>query len=704
MKKKNQTINISFVIFVVLVLSFLAVIIKLSFVALAKETDGIDLTAFVENRNTETETLVASRGSILSSDGEILAQSVNSYTVIAYLSDSRTTDEDNPQHVVDKETTANLLSPIINMSPEEILNLLNQDKYQVELGPGGRNISTSTKKAIEALDLPGIDFIESQKRQYPMGDFASYIIGYAQKEDDDDHITGKMGIEEYYDEELQGQDGYTTYQKDAYGYSMPNTTTITEEAQNGQDIYLTIDSKVQLFVESGIKEITSNNELEWLTFSVIDATTGAIVASSSSPSFNLNTRENITSYLNPLVSYQYEPGSTMKIFSFLAAMENDAYDGSATYKSGSIVVDDYTIYDFNKKGWGTITFDEGFAYSSNVAATTLALSDKVGREKLYNFYSSLGFGQKTGITLPGEVSGDIDFTYRTEVATASFGQGITTTPIQNLQALTILTNDGIEIQPYIVEKIVDSETGEVTYQHERTELGQKASSENIQKMLSLMYDVVYSGKTDAKYYKTDSVTLIGKTGTAQIAGEDGGYQTGQYDYIRSFAGIFPYENPKYIIYVSVKKYTGNYKDFANMVTKVVEEIAKYKNLSELTEEVDTSKIITTENYINTEYITTEDKLKKLNITIVKLGDGKYITKQYPEKGKTVLSGTKIFLVTNSSTYTMPDITGWSSSEVITLCKLLGISYKTSGYGNVVSYSIPVGTIITSDMKLEVNLE
>lgn len=702
MKRKNNTINVSKIIFVVLVFSFLAIVIKLSLVSLQQKTDGIDLTAFVENRNTETEVLKANRGSIKSADGEVLAQTINSYTLIAYLSETRTKDPDNPQHVVDKEATAKALAPILGTTEEYILSRLNdEDAYQVEFGTRGKNLSTITKNQIEALALPGIDFIESTKRYYPMSNFASYIIGYA-KSDDNGNIIGQMGIEAYYDDELQGEDGYTIYQKDAYGYTMPNTTTVTEDPVQGKDVYLTIDSKIQLFVENGIQEISKDNNMDWLTFSVMDAKTGAIVASASNPNFNLNTLAGIKSYLNPLTTYTYEPGSTMKIFSFLAAMEAGEYDGKEKYKSGKIEIDDAIIKDFNGKGWGTITFDEGFAYSSNVAATNLAI--KIGREKLYNYYASLGFGRRTGITLPNEAQGDIDFTYRTEVATASFGQGITTTPIQNLQALSILANNGTEIQPYIVEKVVDSETGEVTYQHEKTELGKKASEENINKMLSLLHDVVYSGKTDAKYYESDNITLVGKTGTAQITGNSGGYLTGKYDYVRSFAGVFPYENPQYIIYVSVKKYTGVYREFAEMVKKVVEEIAKYKNLTELIEQVDTNKIITLDNYISTDLTATEEKLKKLNLSLVKLGNGKYIINQYPNKGDIVLAGSKIFLKTNSSEYQMPDITGWSVSEVNTLCKLLNLKLKTIGYGNVKTSSIKAGTTITEGTNIEVVFE
>ena len=702
MKRKKTTINISFIIFIVLVLSFFSIVIKLGMISLRKTTDGIDLKEFMENRNTETETLPATRGTIYSIDGEALAQTINSYTVVAFLDESKTKDPENPLHVVDKEYTAEQLSVILGMSKEYILKLLNLDEKgyrQVELGPGGRDVNIVIKRQIESLNLPGIGFIESKKRYYPMTNFASYIIGYAKK-NDDNQLVGEMGTEAYFNKELSGKDGYTIYQKDAYGYTMPNTTTITEPAVNGSDIYLTIDSKIQMFVENGIKEITANNKMDWVTFTIADAKTGAIVASSSNQNFNLNTKDNITSYLNPLTSYVYEPGSTMKIYSWLAAMENGMYNGNDTYKSGTIKVDDAIIKDFNGKGWGTITFDYGFTMSSNTGATTLAL--KMGRDKLYEYYKSLGFGKKTGVSLPNELAGDINFVYRTELATAAFGQGITTTPIQNIQALSLLANDGIEIQPYIVEKIVNPATGEVTYQHERTELGRKASHENVEKMKKLMYDVVYSGRTDAMFYKTENVTLIGKTGTAEMVGANG-YMKGKYDYIRSFAGIFPYEDPQYIIYISVRRYTGAYRDFAKMVKKVVEEIAKYKNITELIEKVDETKIVKMDSYISTEVTAVEEKLKALQLKVIKLGNGKYIINQYPEKGAQIAVGSRVFLVTNDTKYKLPNFVGWSSSEATTLCRLLGITYKVTGYGNVKEQSVAPGTEVTAGQVIEFTL-
>jgi penicillin-binding protein 2B len=705
MKKKRNIakIHLKLTIFCVSLL-FCIAIAKLCYVVLSKNVDGTDLTAFAESRNTVTEELQAKRGTIYDYYGEILAQNVNSYTVIAYLSDTRTTDENNPQHVVDKEKTAEEIAPLINMTKEQVLKLLDQDLYQVELGPGGRGITELVKKQIEDLNLPGIDFVSSTKRYYKMGNFASYIIGYA-RSNDDGEITGEMGIEAYYNDKLKGTNGTKTYQQDAYGYQLPDNNkhpVITEEALDGNDIYLTIDNNIQLIAENAVYSLTDKYQLEWVTFSVMEAKTGAIVASASSPSFNLNTLENIESYLNPLTSYTYEPGSTMKIFSFMAAIENGIYDGESTYESGTIKLSDGTVIkDFNNTGWGMITYDKGFAYSSNVAATKLA--QKLGTNKLKTFYENLGFGKNTGIELPGELPGKINFNYDSELANASFGQGITTTPIQNLQALSCLANNGTVLKPYIVDKIVDSD-GNIVYQGQRTELNTVASTDTINKVKSLMYDVVYNGLSSSKYFAADNVTVIGKTGTAQIASPNGGYLSGNYDYIKSFAGLFPYEDPEYVIYISVKQLIGETKDIADVVSDSIEEIAKYKNLVETSSDIDESKIITLSNYISKETVTTADLLEKKGLRPIILGDGKYIINQYPLKNVTTTYGSKVFLLTNGTNFVMPDVVGWSSNEIITFCKLIGLNYTINGYGNVTSVNIPANENINFENTLEINLE
>ena len=698
MKKKKSRVKVNKFFVVIFFFAFICAILKLSYVALSPVVDGMNLTEFADSRNTTKETLYASRGNIYDANGEILAKNVNSYTLVAYLSESRTTNPDNPQHVVDKEKTAKALSEVLDMDYEYALSRLNvEGAYQVEFGNAGRDLSENKKAEIEALDLDGIGFISGSKRYYKQGSAASYIIGYARMNEVGE-IVGEMGIESYYNEELKGTDGETMYAKDAYGYQMGDAY-YTKEPVSGSDIYLTLDSQIQLILEDVMNSLEENYEFSWATFTVMDANTGAIVGSASSPDFNPNTLEGLTNYVNPLVGYTYEPGSTMKIFSWLAAMENGVYDGEETFMSGSIDVAGATIYDFNNSGWGEINYDTGFAYSSNVGATNLAL--KLGSEKLRSFYESLGFGSKTGIELPGEESGIIRLTYESELASASFGQGITTTPIQTLQALSILTNDGVMLKPYIVDKIVD-ENGEVTYEGGRTELGKKVSSESINKVYELMYDVVYNGLS--KSWQPNNVTLAGKTGTAQIASPTGGYLRGDTNYIRSFAGVFPYEDPEYIIYVSVKQIDGGTAAVAKAVTNAVESIANYANITNTESDLDLTKIINLSNYISSNIETTIEELEKLNLKVIKLGNGNTIINQYPLKNTKVLSGSKVFLLTDNTEFTMPDITGWSSSEVMSFCNLIGLKYTFSGYGVVKEFNLTAGEIIDLTKTLEVTLE
>ncbi len=698
MKRKSSIrINIKLIMLTVSFL-FILIIIKMLYVALASDVDGINLTAFANNRYTEEKTLYASRGTIYDRKGEVLAINANSYTVIAYLSESRTKDADNPQHVVDKPGTAKALAPILGRSEEELLSLLNRENlYQIELR---RGITEVEKNQILELDLPGIDFEAGYKRSYPLGDYASYIIGYARK-DDSGEIKGEMGIENYFNDTLKGQNGWIEYQKDAYGYQLPNASTIGEEAKKGADIYLTLDQNIQLIVENAINTLETNYESGWATFSVMDAKTGAILGSASTPSFNLNTLDGLESYLNPLTSYVYEPGSVMKIFSFMDAIEEGIYDGKAKFWSGSIELKDGTkIKDFNNTGWGEIDYDTGFAYSSNVAATKLAL--QLGSEKLRSFYETLGFGKTTGIELPGELSGTIRFNYESELANASFGQGLTVTPIQMLQALTTVANNGVMLKPYIVDKIVDAE-GNIIEQNKRTEIATIAKKETVDQIKDLMYKMVYGGFESSKLFAPDNITLIGKTGTAQIASGTGGYLKGEYDYIKSFAGLFPYEDPQYIVFFSVKQLIGGTNDIAKIVNNVVEEVAKTMNLSEAINDVDESKIIALSSYISNQINPTVEELKNKGLQPVVLGNGKYVVNQYPLKRANLLIGTKVFLLTNDTSLVMPNVLGWSTNDIVSFCNLIGLSYHLNGYGVVSGINLEVGKPIDLTQTLEITL-
>ena len=207
----------------------------------------------------------------------------------------------------------------------------------------------------------------------------------------------------------------------------------------------------------------------------------------------------------------------------------------------------------------------------------------------------------------------------------------------------------------------------------------------------------------SKIWHPNYVTLMGKTGTAQIASPNGGYLTGTVNYIRSFAGIFPYENPEYIFYVSAKQIDGGASAVAKVVTKAIESIANYANITNKESELDLSKVILLNSYISGDVILTKEELEKLKLQAIIVGNGKIVINQYPLKKTNVLVGSKVFLLTEGSEYLMPDISGWSSSEVMNFCNIIGLKYEFTGFGRVTQFNIGVNEVIDLSKTLQVTL-
>lgn len=690
--------------------TFIIITGQLVYVTMFPSIYGINMDDFASARNSYSTKLYAKRGTIFDNEGNTLALNVSSYTVIAYLSESRTGKSKTPLHVVNKEETAKKLAPILNMSEEYILSLLNRDSYQVELGPGGRGITELVKEEIEALELPGIDFIETFKRYYPNGNFASYIIGYAKQytnEDKDGNsdlkLVGELGIESKYESILNGTDGSLTYQRDRYGYKIPDTTEHRVDAIDGADIYLTIDSNIQRFVESameGMKEYSP----EWATIAVMDAKNGEILAASSIPSFNPNIRD-ITNYQNPLVTYTFEPGSTMKTFSYMCAIDSGKYDGNKIVGTGSLKIGDDEVRDWNRTGWGHITLDKGFIYSSNVATSTL-VTDVITKAELRDCYDKFGFSKVTDIELSKEAAGSVDFTYPIEVATAAFGQGISTTVLQQLQGMTIIANNGKLVKPHIVKKIVDVNSNETVYESSIQKSNQLVKTSTIDYMKNLLDQVVNGDDWNrtGKGYMMPGYNLIGKTGTAQIAGKNG-YLTGYNDYIYSFSGMYPKDDPKIIIYASIQKpvYGAN-QGITKAVKEIITNTTKYLNLFDTNKNKSKVQKIKLESYKNKNTATIVTNLENYGIDVITLGNGNKIIDQYPKKGVSVLSNDKVILTTNDKNITLPSLENWSKKDCINLFNLLKIKYSITGDGFVTNQSVEPGEVVTEGMEIEIELK
>lgn len=713
-KKKINTkkIKSSYLMILFVFGLFMCFIARLSYLCVVDySVDDETITAFVKNRNTKEEVILPTRGSIRDVSGNILAEDVASYTVIAYLDPNRSENSKEPLHVVDVNVTAEKLAPYLDMDVSVLKTLLSKDAYQVELGPGGRDLSQIEMEEIKNLNLPGIDFTTSSKRYYPNGDFASYVIGYTVNEEDEDGNewkNGQLGVEEYFNETLTGTSGYVTYEKDRYGYKIANGREYKEDADDGDDIYLTLDSNIELFTENAVKKMASDSEAEWAFMVVADAKSGAILAYSTTPSFDPNKR-NMISYIDPLTGYTYEPGSTMKIFSYMCAIESGNYNGDATYHSGEITFEasdgtKTTIHDWNKIGWGDISYDYGFAMSSNVGAAMLLENKFITKKDLSSCYAKYGFGKITNFTLNREESGSIKFNYDIDAASATFGQGITVTPIQMIQAMTTISNDGKMLKPYLIDKIVDTDTGESSYDATKEVIDTVASSSTVDKLKKLMASVVCNDSlkcTGSAYYMED-YPIIGKTGTAQIYDEKTGtYMSGESDYIYSFAGLYPGNDPEIIIYAAIKrpKDTTNY--IAPAIKDVVVNTSKYLNIV-----VDDSKSTTYEigNYVNKEVNNVSSEITGSGMKLFVLGSGKKVIRQYPLADSKLYNGSVVVLLTDTYDKKMPNLVGLSYKDAVNILKLMEVKYNVNGNGYVVSQSVKEGEIVSDDVTVNLELK
>ena len=700
-KNKSVVAKVFTLIFFLLLFIF---ILRLGYLCLSGKVDVINLKEFSNKRNTKEETLYALRGNIYDVNGNVLAQTINSYTLIAYLDPKRSEGYTKPQHVVNKEDTASKLATVLNMSEEKILNILKKDAYQVEFGSNGKGLTELQKEAIENLELPGIDFITTHKRYYPNNTFLSYIIGYT-KEDDNGQITGEMGIEKEYNDNMTGTNGYVKYEKDLNGYKFPNSNEIRKEKVDGDDIYLTIDTNVQMSLETIVNNASGASNSDWIVAVVADAKTGKILGSATSPTFNPN-KKDISNYLNPLTSYTYEPGSVMKTFSYMLALENNKdFDPSvATCLTGPYTIGDDVVSDWNKTGWGQIPYERGYTLSSNTCVANL-VKNYLSRDELKDFYKKLGFSSQTGVDLPNEYTGKVNFKYDVEVVNAAFGQGITTTPIQQVKALTAISNNGVLLTPYIVDKIVNQTTKKVTYEGKVKESGKVISTDTVNKIKGLMYKVVNDdpSNTTGSKYKMDGYDLIGKTGTAQIANSrTGKYYDGKYDYVTSFSGMYPKDDPKVIIYVAMQR-SKNSNVLPNTVKEIVKDTSKYlsifKQVPEENKEVSSYKL---DNYKNKQITDVKSNFDSIGANYVVFGNGTKVIDQYPSSGVKYNTKEKVFIFTNDNVVTMPNLIDYSVKEAAIVLDKLGIKYENNATGYIKEQNILPGTVITDNDKAILN--
>ncbi|MER2173972.1 MAG: penicillin-binding transpeptidase domain-containing protein [Carnobacterium sp.] len=685
---------------------------RIAFIMVKGEVNGENLSQNIKNLYTRSSILEANRGTIYDVGGESVALDATSYSLVAVLTD-QWSNPDEALHVSDKEKTAEVLEKYIPMSKEDILTNLNQkDLSQVEFGEAGKNLSFDTKKSIEEEKLPGIVFEETPTRLYPNGIFASHLVGYAalpsgKKEDvSSTDLKGMMGIELAYDDILKGTDGKTIYQKDSFGYVIPNSKVETTEPENGDDIYLTLDKRMQVYMENVMSEIDDKYNPAMVTATLINPETGAIIAASQRPTFNGTTKEGIDQlWQNLLVENTYEPGSTMKILTLAAAVSEGVFDPNAYFQSGVKMIGDDPIHDHNPNGWGTISYLEGLARSSNVAFANLM--EKMSPETWKEYMEAFGIGETTNSGLANEANGSVAFNYPLEQANTAFGQGLTVTAFQMLQAFTAVANDGQMMKPQFISKFVDSDTGKETIVEPEV-VGQPISKEVADQTLDYLKEVVYNKNGTGVDYQIDGYEIAAKTGTAEIVNpKTKQYYSGGTNYIYSVAAMAPADDPKVILYITVQQ--PEIKDGSTTGSGVVKEIyhpIMKRALEYLALGEDEEAEANTVEMPKVTGISKDEALKslegtQLNVTVV--GNGDTIVQQLPLPADTTIENQRVVLMTNGA-MTMPDMMGWSKNDVLKVSEITGLEFIFEGEGYVVSQSLEPNANMQSTDKINIKLE
>ncbi|MGM9928956.1 MAG: stage V sporulation protein D [Bacillus sp. (in: firmicutes)] len=475
------------------------------------------------------------RGEILDRNGVALATNLSAPTVYVV-----------PRQIENVQETAEKLAAVLDGKVDEIYKEIAVQQSSVRLRDG-RKITHEKAKEVKALELKGVYIAEDSIRYYPFGEYLSHVLGFTGIDNQ-----GLMGIENSYDEELSGERGYVKFYADAKGKRMENMVDDYKPPTDGQNLELTIDSKIQTIMERELDIAEATYNPDGVIGIAMDPDTGEILAMASRPTFNPSNYQEVSSEVynrNLPVWSTYEPGSTFKIITLASALEEKKVNlqSDSFFDSGSAEVGGANLRCWKRGGHGSQTFLEVVQNSCNPGF--VELGERLGKEKLFSYIKKFGFGTKTGIDLAGEGAGilfSLDRVGPVELATTAFGQGVSVTPIQQVTAVSAAVNGGTLYTPYIAKRLIDPITGEVTMEKKPQAKRQVISEETSKQVREALESVVARGSGKGAYI--EKYRVGGKTGTAQKV-KDGRYIEG--NYIVSFIGFAPADDPEIVVYVAV---------------------------------------------------------------------------------------------------------------------------------------------------------
>ncbi|MFD2702225.1 penicillin-binding transpeptidase domain-containing protein [Paenibacillus shunpengii] len=648
-----------------------------------------------------SKTIPAKRGTITDRNGNVLATDAPAYTVAV-----------NPELIHEKgieDVVVEGLHELLGKDEAGLREDVTATRENGSLRPHrevrseGYKIDQELRDKVEEfrneLDKEygaknAIVLMDESKRFYPRDNLASHVLGYLNKEGDPVY-----GLELYYDEELKGTDGSLQYQKDGIGLELTNSDSAYTAPQNGKKLKLTIDDTIQYYIEEAMKEAYDKYDPISMTVIAADPNTMEILGMANLPNYNPNSYwETPDNYFNHAIQSIYEPGSTFKIVTLAAAVEEKLFNPNATFESGSIQVGGRNISDISRN-WGTISYLEGVKRSSNVAFVNLGYK-MLGGEKLRDYIDKFGFGVKTGIDLPTESASPIrELVYAADIAAASYGHGLVqVTPIQQVAAISAIANGGKLLEPHLVKEISDPNNGEVESIQPK-EIRQVVSPETARTVGSYLEQVVADqDHGSGRYAYIDGYRVAGKTGTAIK------YINGEYDHTKSvvsFIGYAPVDDPKIAMLVMIDEPndpnlgggSGAAPIFKEIMSKSLTYLGVPKEAVTSEDGAETTQPLVRKKAPDLVGKSGKDARAQLldeGIAYETLGKGSKVIQQYPKAGAELTAGQRIYLLTEQSdTMEIPDLTGESLRDALEVLTLLKVGVRVEGEGYVTKQKVEV---------------
>ena len=725
------------ILFLVIIV-FTVFLVRFSWITVTDSSNGVKLSPLAKANYSETSTIYAKRGTIFDRQGVPIATDSSDYSVYVILDKNYVSADGKKLYASsnDFDAIASIFKDQLGIDPKYTKDQLTTPKLsQVEFGTKGKHISFAKKEAIEKAikdkNIEGIGFLSHLARSYS-GNFASNFIGLAGLKDGDDDtkgLIGQFGIEASLDGVLSGQNGVETLEKNKNGQTLQGIAKSIKPAKDGQDVYTTLDSKLQTYLETLMDEAMQKSGAPELVGTLVKADTGEILATTQRPTFNPSTqtvigpkndkvsdKQNLNQQSNLLYQAMYEPGSTFKLFTMSAAIENGTFDPNATYSSAPIVVGGATDapisdWDVSTHPNGLIlTYPQGFSHSSNVGMSKLkmAMGDKTWDEYLNRFK----FGKPTLMGLGGEAIGKLPDDNIVSQVNSAFGQGISVTETQMLRGFSAVANGGKMLEPQFISKIASVDSQRIA---KPEIIGQPISKKTADSVLKYMVSVgtdnvngtAYDWNNSQPYFRVGDKEISVKTGTAQVANPTGGYYEGTTVYLYSAVAMVPSVNPDFIFYMTVKlPQHWSLSFISDVANPLLERAYELKSEIDASQEQPTNELkIAMKDYSGKPVNSTVNLLRQEILQPVVIGSGTVIKDQAISAGTKLGANKRVLLYTGGKAV-MPDMHDWSKEDVETFVKWTGvtISYKGSEKGQVTDQNIKMNQELKKGQKLTVTLK